>query len=156
MTKGKMMDLRDKKIIAALQEDSSLSQRQLAEKVNLSQNACWRRLQKLNESGVIKGSTVLLDREKLDLGLVVFMMVKTRHHSADWLKAFRTAVLNIPDVVDFFRIGGDYDYMIKVITENMTTYDAVYQRLIASVELDSVTSYFSMEAIAEQRPLKIY
>ncbi|WP_417247624.1 Lrp/AsnC family transcriptional regulator [Celeribacter sp.] len=150
------MDLRDKKIIAALQEDSSLSQRQLAEKVNLSQNACWRRLQKLNESGVIKGSTVLLDREKLDLGLVVFMMVKTRHHSADWLKAFRTAVLNIPDVVDFFRIGGDYDYMIKVITENMTTYDAVYQRLIASVELDSVTSYFSMEAIAEQRPLKIY
>lgn len=150
------MDLRDKKIIAALQEDSSLSQRQLAEKVNLSQNACWRRLQKLNESGIIKGSTVLLDREKLDLGLVVFMMVKTRHHSADWLKAFRTAVLNIPDVVDFFRIGGDYDYMIKVITENMTTYDAVYQRLIASVELDSVTSYFSMEAIAEQRPLKIY
>ncbi|WP_417259954.1 Lrp/AsnC family transcriptional regulator [Celeribacter sp.] len=156
MTEGKKMDLRDKKIIAALQEDSSLSQRQLAEKVNLSQNACWRRLQKLNESGVIKGSTVLLDREKLDLGLVVFMMVKTRHHSAEWLKAFRAAVLNIPDVVDFFRIGGDYDYMIKVITENMTTYDAVYQRLIASVELDSVTSYFSMEAIAEQRPLKIY
>ena len=64
-------------------------------------------------------------------------------------------MLNIPDVVDFFRIGGDYDYMIKVITENMKSYDDVYQRLISSIELDSVTSYFSMEAIVEQRPLKI-
>ena len=149
------MDQIDRKIIEALQLDSSLSQRQLAEKISLSQNACWRRLQRLNQSGVIVGSTVILDREKLDLDLVVFMMVKTRHHSSDWLKAFRRAVLNIPDVVDFFRIGGDYDYMIKVITENMSSYDEVYQRLISSIELDSVTSYFSMEAIAEQRPLKI-
>lgn len=149
------MDQKDRDIIEALQQDSSLSQRQLAEKVNLSQNACWRRLQKLNETGVIIGSTVMLDREKLGLGLVVFMMVRTRHHSSDWLKMFRRAVLNIPDVVDFFRIGGDYDYMIKVTTENMTTYDEVYQRLISNVELDSVTSYFSMEAIAEQRPFRI-
>lgn len=149
------MDQKDRNIIAALQIDSSLSQRQLAEKVNLSQNACWRRLRILKETGVIVGSTVILDREKLDLDLVVFMMVKTRHHSSDWLQEFRRAVLNIPDVVDFFRIGGDYDYMIKVITENMKSYDDVYQRLISSIELDSVTSYFSMEAIVEQRPLKI-
>ena len=142
-------------IIEELQKDSSLSQRQLAEKVNLSQNACWRRLQILKEEGVVTGSTIRLDREKLGLGLVVFMMVKTRHHSSDWLKSFRRAVLNIPDVIDFFRIGGDYDYMIKVITEDMASYDLVYQRLIAAVELDSVTSYFSMEAIAEQRTLKI-
>ena len=149
------MDQKDRYIIRALQLDSSLSQRQLAEKVNLSQNACWRRLQRLKETGVIVGSTVVLDREKLDLDLVVFMMVKTRHHSSDWLTAFRRTVLNIPDVVDFFRIGGDYDYMIKVITKNMGSYDEVYQRLISSIELDSVTSYFSMETIAEQRPLKI-
>lgn len=149
------MDDKDLKIIEALQKNSSLSQRELAEKVNLSQNACWRRLQRLNETGVIVGSTVRVNREKLGLGLVVFMMVKTRHHSTEWLDAFRRAVLKIPDVVDFFRIGGDYDYMIKVITEDMNSYDLVYQRLISEVELDSVTSYFSMEAIAEQRPLKI-
>lgn len=149
------MDEKDQKIIAELQKDSSLSQRELAEKVHLSQNACWRRLQKLHETGVIVGSTVRLDRKKLGLGLVVFMMVKTRHHSAEWLDTFRRVVLNIPDVVDFFRIGGEYDYMIKVITEDMNSYDLVYQRLITAVELDSVTSYFSMEAIAEQRPLKI-
>ncbi|MCV6591457.1 MAG: Lrp/AsnC family transcriptional regulator [Silicimonas sp.] len=149
------MDEKDQKIIVELQKDSSLSQRELAEKVHLSQNACWRRLQKLNETGVIEGATVRLNREKLGLGLVVFMMVKTRHHSADWLDTFRRAVLKIPDVVDFFRIGGEYDYMIKVITEDMNSYDLVYQRLISSVELDAVTSHFSMEAIAEQRPLKI-
>ncbi|MEW7006168.1 MULTISPECIES: Lrp/AsnC family transcriptional regulator [unclassified Lentilitoribacter] len=149
------MDKIDRNIVETLQKDSSLSQRQLADKVNLSQNACWRRLQKLNETGVIVGSTVLLDREKLGLGLVVFMMVKTRHHSAEWLATFRRSVLLIPDVVDFFRIGGEYDYMIKVITEDMSSYDVVYQRLITAVELDSVTSYFSMEAIVEQRPLKI-
>ncbi|MFY0620083.1 MAG: Lrp/AsnC family transcriptional regulator [Pelagimonas sp.] len=149
------MDRRDQMIIEELQKDSSLSQRELAEKVNLSQNACWRRLQNLREAGVIEGSTVRLNREKLGLGLVVFMMVKTRHHSSDWLKTFRRTVLNVPDVIDFFRIGGEYDYMIKVITEDMASYDQVYQRLISAVELDSVTSYFSMEAIAEQRPLKL-
>ena len=149
------MDEKDLKIIAELQANSSLSQRELADKVHLSQNACWRRLQKLNESGIIVGSTVRLDRQKLGLGLVVFMMVKTRHHSADWLKTFRRTVLNIPDVIDFFRIGGEYDYMIKVITEDMNSYDLVYQRLISEVELDAVTSLFSMEAIAEERPLKV-
>lgn len=149
------MDKIDQKIVMELQKNSSLSQRELADKVHLSQNACWRRLQKLNENGVIVGSTIRLNREKLGLGMVVFMMVKTRHHSTDWLSSFRRAVLAIPDVVDFFRIGGDYDYMIKVITEDMKSYDHVYQRLIGEVELDSVTSYFSMEAIAEQRPVKI-
>lgn len=149
------MDDKDLRIMEELQKDSSLSQRQLAERVNLSQNACWRRLQNLKEAGFIVGSTIKLDREKLGLGLVVFMMVKTRHHSTDWLKSFRRAVLNFPEVIDFFRIGGEYDYMIKVITADMTSYDLVYQRLIEAVELDSVTSYFSMEAIAEQRILKI-
>lgn len=149
------MDEKDLKIIEVLQKNSSLSQRELAEKVNLSQNACWRRLQRLNESGVIVGSKVRVDREKLGLGLVVFMMIKTRHHSADWLDTFRRAVLNIPEVIDFFRIGGEYDYLIKVITEDMSSYDLVYQRLISVVELDSVTSYFSMETIAEERPLRL-
>ncbi|MEM6940834.1 MAG: Lrp/AsnC family transcriptional regulator [Pseudomonadota bacterium] len=149
------MDSIDAKIIEVLQKDGGLSQRELASRVNLSQNACWRRLQKLKDTGVLQGSTAVLDRHKLGLGLVVFMMIKTRHHSAKWLEMFRQTVLNIPDVIDFYRIGGEYDYMIKVITEDMNTYDAVYQRLISQVELDAVTSHFSMEAIAEQRPMKV-
>ena len=153
--KNEKPDQIDKSILAALQIDSTLSQRELAEKVGLSQNACWRRLQALNASGIITGSTIQLDRQQLGLGLVVFVMLRTRHHSVDWLKTFRTHVSTIPEVIDFFRIGGDYDYMLKVVTEDMASYDGVYQRLISKVELDSVTSYFAMEAIEEQRPLPL-
>ncbi len=149
------IDQIDNLILTALQADASLSQRDLAEKVGLSQNACWRRLKALRESGVIKGSTARLDREKLGLGLVVFVMIRTRHHSTDWLKTFRRHVSNLPEVVDFFRIGGDYDYMLKVVTHDMKSYDSVYQRLIERIELDSVTSYFAMEAIEEQRPIPL-
>jgi len=145
----------DRAILSALQIDSSLPQRELAEKIGLSQNACWRRLQALHASGIITGASARLDRRKLGLGLVVFVMIRTRHHSADWLKTFRRHVSTLPEVVDFFRIGGDYDYMLKVVTEDMASYDKVYQRLIERVELDSVTSYFAMEAIEEQRPLPL-
>lgn len=132
-----------------------MSQRDLAETVGMSQNACWRRLKALNERGVLRGSTARIDRKALGLGLVVFVMLRTRHHSVQWLEEFRRHVQTIPEVVDFFRIGGDYDYLLKVVTESMDSYDAVYQRLISKVELDSVTSYFAMEAIAEQRPLPL-
>lgn len=149
------LDQIDHRILSALQSDASLSQRDLAEKVGLSQNACWRRLKALRENGVITGTTARLDREKLGLGLVVFVMIRTRHHSAGWLKTFRRHVSNLPEVVDFFRIGGDYDYLLKVVTSDMASYDRVYQQLIERVELDSVTSYFAMEAIVEQRPIAL-
>ncbi len=142
-------------ILRALQQDASLSQRELAEKIGLSQNACWRRLKALNESGLLKGSTARIDRAKLGLDLVVFVMLRTRFHSSEWLDRFRRHVLTLPEVVDFHRIGGDYDYQLKVVTEDMASYDRVYQRLISGVELDSVTSYFAMEAIAEGRPLPL-
>ncbi|MFC6686713.1 Lrp/AsnC family transcriptional regulator [Jhaorihella thermophila] len=149
------IDQIDRVILNQLQQDAGLSQRELAERVGLSQNACWRRLGALREAGVLQGAAARLDRRKLGLDLVVFVMIRTRHHSADWLRAFRRHVLTIPEVVDFHRIGGDYDYQLKVVTEDMASYDRVYQRLIERVELDSVTSYFAMEAIAENRPLPL-
>ena len=142
-------------ILKAIQQDGSLSQRELAQKVNLSANACWNRVQALKQDGVILGQSVRLNRKALGLGLVVFVMVRTRHHSAEWLAAFRAHVSRIPQVIDFFRIGGDYDYLLKVVTSDMESYDQVYQQLISKVELDSITSYFAMEAIEEQRPLPI-
>lgn len=145
----------DRCLLRELQLDSSLSQRELADRVGLSQNACWRRLKALDAAGVLLGSTARIDRRKLGLDLVVFVMLRTRHHSADWLARFRRHVLTIPEVVDFHRIGGDYDYQLKVVTQDMASYDRVYQRLIEGVELDSVTSYFAMEAIAEGRPLPL-
>lgn len=153
--KGQNIDQIDARILLELQRDAGLSQRDLAERVGLSQNACWRRLRALEEKGIIQGRTLRLNRDKLGLGLVVFVMIKTRHHSASWLQTFRTHVSSIPDIVDFFRIGGDYDYLLKIVTADMASYDAVYQRLIQKVELESVTSYFAMEAIEEQRPLPL-
>ncbi|MBT8154280.1 Lrp/AsnC family transcriptional regulator [Epibacterium ulvae] len=149
------IDQIDRALVKALQSDASLSQRELADRLNLSQNTCWRRLRALDEQGVLQGSTARIDRKALGLDLVVFVMLRTRHHSVDWLAQFRRHVLTIPEVVDFHRIGGDYDYQLKVVTEDMPSYDRVYQRLIAGVELDSVTSYFAMETIAEGRPLPL-
>lgn len=153
--KSNKIDHIDLRILSELQKDSSLSQRALADLIGLSQNACWRRIQTLTSSSVLQGSTARVDRHKVGLDLVVFVMLRTRHHSANWLKEFRRHVLTIPEVVDFHRIGGDYDYQLKVVTENMSSYDRVYQRLIEGVELDSVTSYFAMESIAEGRPLPL-
>ena len=152
---SKSVDHIDIQLLKALQLDGSLSQRDLAEQVGLSQNACWRRLRALTEAGVLDGSSARINRQLLGLDLVVFVMLRTRHHSAAWLQAFRRHVLTIPEVVDFHRIGGDYDYQLKVVTQDMGSYDRVYQRLIEGVELDSVTSYFAMEAIAEARPLPL-
>lgn len=154
MKHGKFDNI-DHAILRVLQRDASSSQREIADAVGISQNACWRRLKALNDSGVLRGSTARIDRKALGLGLVVFVMLRTRHHSADWLETFRRHVQTIPEVVDFFRIGGDYDYLLKVVTESMDSYDSVYQRLISGVELDSVTSYFAMEAITENRPLPL-
>ena len=141
----------DKAILRALQQDSSLSQRELAEKVGLSQNSCWRRLTRLREQKIIKGQTVRLDMIAVGLSLTVFVMVRTRHHSAEWLKTFRKSVLAIDNVIDFYRIAGDYDYMIKIVARDMNDFDQIYQRIISQTELETVTSYIAMEAIADGR-----
>ncbi|GGE88631.1 Lrp/AsnC family transcriptional regulator [Stappia taiwanensis] len=149
------LDHFDRRLLEELQRDSAQSQRALSERIGLSQNACWRRLKALEEAGVIRHRTVVLDRNQLQAGLVVFVMVKTRHHSASWLQRFRRHVSTIPEVIDFFRIGGEYDYLLKIITRDMVSYDEVYKRLIDEVELETVTSFFAMEAIEEQRPIPL-
>jgi Lrp/AsnC family transcriptional regulator len=149
------LDHFDSRILEELQKDSAQSQRSLSDKVGLSQNACWRRLKALEASGVIRNRTAILDRNRLGAGLVVFSMIKTRHHSADWLNRFRNHVSTIPDVIDFYRIGGEYDYLLKIVTRDMAGYDQVYKRLIEDIELEAVTSFFAMEAIEEQRPIPL-
>ncbi|WP_245794452.1 Lrp/AsnC family transcriptional regulator [Vannielia litorea] len=145
----------DRQILRALQRDASLSQRGLADAVGLSQSACWRRLTAMREAGVIAGQTIRLDPAAVGLGLTVFMMIRTRHHSAAWLALFRRTIGNIPNVIDFYRIAGDYDYMFKVVAEDMNDFDRVYRQIIDKVELDAVTSYITMEAIADHRDLPI-
>lgn len=150
-----IIDQMDREILRVLQSDPSLSQRALADRVGMSQNACWRRLQAMRNAGIVDGQTLRLDPVKLGLGLTVFVMIRTRHHSGDWLKLFRRTVTAIPNVIDFYRIAGDYDYMLKVVAEDMNDFDRVYQRLIDRLDLDAVTSYITMEKIADQRDLPL-
>lgn len=149
------LDHFDRLILRALQKDASLSQRDLADQVGLSQNACWRRLRALRDSGLIQGQTITLDQKAIGLGLTIFVMIRTKHHSREWLEIFRREVSLIPNVIDFFRIAGDYDYMLKVVARDMNDFDRTYQRLIDKVELDAVTSYITMEAIVNNRSLPV-
>jgi len=148
-------DTIDLKILNCLQIDGAISQRDLADRVGLSQNACWRRLQRLNSSGVIKGTRSTIDNAALGLDLTVFVMIRTRSHSREWSDHFRKHVEQLPEVVDFYRIGGDWDYLIKVVTRGMVGYDLFYQKLITDFDLATVTGYFSMEAMFENRPLDL-
>lgn len=149
------IDAFDLKILTALQKDSGLSQRDLAEKVGLSQNACWRRLQRLYSVGMIRGSHADIDLSALGLDLTVFVMIRTRHHSKEWIDSFRQHVERLPEVIDFYRIGGDWDYLIKVVTRGMSGYDAFYQKLITNFDLATVTGFFSMEAIINNRAVDL-
>ena len=148
------LDRIDAAILRVLQKDASLSQRDVAERVGLSQNACWRIL-RLKETGVITGQTLRLDHDRIGLGLTVFVMLRTRDHSPEWLETFRKTVLGIENIIDVFRIAGDYDYMLKIVAENMNDFDRIYQRLIAGAALETVTSYIAMEAIADRRDLPV-
>lgn len=141
----------DRKILSCLQKDGSISQRDLAERVGLSQNACWRRLQRLNTTGLIRGTHADIDVAALGYDLTVFVMIRTRHHSKEWADDFRRHVERLPEVIDFYRIGGDWDYLIKVVTRGMSGYDAFYQKLITDFDLATVTGFFSMEAIIDNR-----
>lgn len=139
------LDRLDARILTALQADAGQAIAELAETVGLSANACWRRVKRLEELGVIRGRVVLLDPVKLGLGVTVFVAVRTNEHNDDWLQQFSRAVEQIPEVVEFYRMSGDVDYLLKVVVADIAHYDRVYKRLIKSVKLTDVSSSFAME-----------
>ena len=141
------MDKTDRKLLALLQEDCTLSVAQLAEQVNLSQTPAWKRVQRLEQTGVIERRVALLSPEKLGLGLTVFVSIEAGDHSPAWLERFASAVTSFPEVVEVHRMAGDIDYMLRVVTRDIAAYDAFYKRLIACVPLKNVSSRFSMERV---------
>ncbi|MET1026464.1 MAG: Lrp/AsnC family transcriptional regulator [Dongiaceae bacterium] len=139
------LDRIDARILMSLQADSAQAVADLAEAVGLSANACWRRVKRLEELGVIRGRVALLDPAKIGLGVTVFVSVRTNEHNEDWLRQFAEAVAQIPEVVEFYRMSGDIDYLLKVVVADIAHYDRVYKRLIKSVKLTDVSSSFAME-----------
>lgn len=150
------MDSIDKKILAIQQVDSTVAVAAIAERVGLSATACWRRIQNLEKSGVIRRRVALLDAKALGVGVTVFVSLKTSKHSQEWLESFAAHVAAIDEIVEFYRMSGDVDYLLKVVVPDIAGFDAVYKRLIAVVDFSDVSSSFAMEEIkyATALPLK--
>ena len=149
------MDEFDRSILRELQVDAALSLDNLAERVHLSRNACWRRIRLLEERGILKGRVALVDPDAVDLGLSVFVMVRTNEHEAGWLEKFKRAVHDMPEIVGAHRMTGDLDYVLRVRVSNVKDYDNFYQRLISRVPVADISASFVMEDIKETTALPL-
>lgn len=139
------LDLIDRKIVAELMRDATLPIAQIADKAGLSQTPCWKRIQKLEASGVLTGRVALVDPTKLGFGLTVFVGIEAPDHSADWREAFSAAVNAIPEIMEVYRMAGEIDYLLRVAVADMTAFDRLYKRLTDAVPIKNVTSHFAME-----------
>jgi Lrp/AsnC family transcriptional regulator len=152
----KRLDRLDREILGLLQDDASLPIQQIADRVGLSVNPCWRRIARLEADGVIRGRVALVDAEKVGLALTVFVRIKTNQHSAAWVRQLREAVEAIPEVAECHRIGGDVDYLLKVVVPDIAGYDRVYRTLIGRVPgLADVSALFSMERMKNTTRLSV-
>jgi Lrp/AsnC family transcriptional regulator len=141
------MDAIDQKILACLQANAAMPIEEIAAQAGLSTSPCWRRIQKLEAAGVIKARVALLDPSRMNVGVTVFVAVRTNQHNAAWAERFCRAVHKIPEVVEFYRMSGETDYLLRVVVPDIAAYDLVYQRLIKVADLFDVSSNFAMECI---------
>ncbi len=141
------LDAIDLKLLDILQADATVQVAELAERVGLSQTPCWRRIQRLKDAGVITKNVMLVDRQKLNLGVTVFVSIRTNTHTQEWFDSFQAVVEAIPEVVEFYRMSGDVDYLLRVVVPDIAAYDRVYKRLIAGTSLFDVSSSFAMEEL---------
>ncbi|NQW12487.1 MAG: Lrp/AsnC family transcriptional regulator [Alphaproteobacteria bacterium] len=141
------MDDIDRRILNVLQTDAGLAVAEIASRVGLSTTPCWRRIQNLEKSGVIRGRVAVLNRQAVNLGVTVIVRVRTSRHDIEWLERFARAVEDIDEIVEVYRMSGDIDYVLKVVVPDIAAYDAIYKRLIAAVPMTDVSSNFAMEEI---------
>ena len=141
------MDTTDRKLLDILQHDAALSLDELSARMALSRNACWRRIKRLEDDGVIKARVTLLDASRINVGLTAFIALRTTEHSAKWLDQFSKAVRDLPEIVGVYRMTGDVDYLLQAVIPDVAAYDRLYKRLIGKITLADVSSSFVMEEI---------
>ena len=141
------IDSTDRRLLEKLQQDADIPIAELAAEAGLSQTSCWRRIQRLKEGGVITRNVALLDRGHANVSVTVFVAVRTSTHSQEWFDRFRATVEAISEVVEFYRMSGEVDYLLRVVVPDIAAYDRVYKRLIAGTELLDVSSSFAMEEL---------
>jgi len=149
------VDKLDKRILELLQKNADLTAAELADKIGLSKAPCWRRIQRLRESGVIKSTVALLDSHALNVGTTVFVSIKTANHSAAWFDKFVKAVREVPEIVEIYRMSGDMDYLMRIVVPDIDSYDVVYKRLIAAVDFLDVSASFALETIKHTTALPL-
>lgn len=149
------MDNIDKAILRLIQQDATLSVNDIAEQVGLTVSPCWRRIQALEKQGTIVKRVTLLSTEKLNVDLTVFVQVKAGRHDDTWLTTFAEHAANFEQVVEFYRLSGEYDYLLKVVVADMKAFDVFYKKLVSGIDLADVTSSFAMEQIKYTTALPI-
>ena len=141
------LDAMDLKILALLQADATMPIAEIGKAVGLSTTPCWRRIQKLDEAGVIRARVAVLDPAKVNVGVTVFVSIKTDQHSLTWLERFHSAVADLPEIAEFYRMAGEIDYLMRVVVPDIAAYDAFYKKLISRIEVSKISSAFAMEQI---------
>ena len=151
-----MLDDTDIKILQILQDDCTKSVAEIGKAVGLSTTPCWRRIQKMEDQGVIKARVAVLDPVKVQAGVTVFVSIKTDQHDMDWLERFHAIVTDFPEVVEFYRMSGEVDYLMRVVIPDIAAYDTFYKKLIERIDISKVSSAFAMEQIkyTTRLPLK--
>ncbi|WP_029618902.1 Lrp/AsnC family transcriptional regulator [Pseudorhizobium marinum] len=150
-----MLDERDRRILELLQKDAAIPVAEVADQVSLSASACSRRIQRLEEAGYIQRRIAVLDRERIGVPTTVFALIKTAHHSDDWIENFRRAISDIGEIVEAHRLTGSYDYILKVVLPRVEHYDVVYRRLVKRIELFDVSAFISMEVLKSGQTLPV-
>lgn len=149
------MDRFDRKILDLLQQDAAMPVAEIADQIGLSTTPCWRRIKNLEDTGVIQKRVAVLDAEKINAGVTVFVGVKAGRHAADWLEKFAAAVGEIDEVMEVHRLSGEIDYLLKIVVPDISAYDDVYKRLIAKADFADVSSFFAMEKIKSTTALPL-
>ena len=141
------MDAKDRKILGLLQQNAMLTAADVAVQVGLTTTPCWRRIQRLEAQGYIRNRVALLDREKMNVGITVFVSVRANRHAVDWLDLFREVVHSTPEIIEAHRLSGDTDYLLRVVVPSIESFDRVYKKMINELEFTDVSSSFSMEEL---------
>jgi Lrp/AsnC family transcriptional regulator len=149
------MDRVDKMILGLIQEDATLPVADIAKRVGLSTTPCWRRIQKMEEDHVIERRVAVLNPEKINVGVTVFVSITTDKHNHEWLKRFAEVISKFPEVVGFYRMSGQVDYLLKVVVPDISAYDAFYKKLVSEIDIEDVSSAFAMERIKDTTQLPL-
>jgi Lrp/AsnC family transcriptional regulator len=151
-----VLDRIDRRILDILQVDATRSVAEIGEAVGLSATPCWKRIKRLEREGVIEGRVAILNRDRLGLGVTVIVAIRTAHHSDEWLETFAAGVSRIPEVVEFYRMSGEVDYLLKIVARDIPDYDRIYRKLTKVADLHDVSSSFAMQEIKSTTALPLF